>query len=117
MPAATTKTAMAGTKRKLAPAKDVYAKDSKKAKVGSKSKPSSKEDKRKSTAKPVVKVKELSVSDSDDSDAEGGVPLESNQMDEDEESSDLEDDSNAAQGLHPERAKAAAANSKLSSFQ
>ncbi|RDL42081.1 ARM repeat-containing protein [Venustampulla echinocandica] len=114
MPAATTKTAMAGTKRKLAPSKDVYVKDSKKAKVGSNSKSALKQDKRKSTAKPVVKVKELSVSDSDDSESEGGAPLESNQTDGDEEGSDLDDSPNAIEGLHPERAKAAATNSQSS---
>lgn len=112
MPSATTtKSAMAGTKRKSAPVKEVYVKGSKKAKIESAPKMNSKSKKPEKSAK-VAPVKKQESSDSDeddlDSDADGGVPLGTS-------ASDVEDDDdempNAADGLHPDRVKAVAANS------
>jgi pumilio homology domain family member 6 len=115
MPSATaTKPAMAGTKRKTAPAKDVYVKENKKAKIGSDVKSSSKsKDKPKPILKPVQKVEEPSDSDSEDSDSDGGVPLnvEDSTSEVEENESEEEDLPKASDGLHPERAKAVVTNS------
>jgi len=118
MPSATaTKPAMAGMKRKTAPAKDVYAKENKKAKIDSDVKLVSKsKDKPKPILKPVQKVEELSDSDSEEPGSDGGVLLnaESSSTSEVEENeSDLEDLPKASDGLHPERAKAVVTNSTL----
>ncbi|TVY83193.1 Pumilio homology domain family member [Lachnellula suecica] len=117
MPSATPKSAMAGTKRKSAPVKDSYVKESKKAKTSKDVKSSSKsKDKPKPILKPAPKVEESSDSDSDDSDSDGGVPLkaESSTSDVEENDSDEEDLPKASDGLHPERAKAVVTNSQSS---
>ena len=96
MPSATTtKPALAGTKRKSVP---VHTKESKKAKIESKS-----ASKGRPTKKPQPKEvsSSNSSSDSGDSDSDGGVELEDA-----EETSPKED-----HGLHPERAKAVITNS------
>jgi pumilio family protein 6 len=123
--AITTKNAMSGTKRKVAPVKDAHVKGSKKPKIdtGLKStmKPKSKQ--------PVKIVEESSDSedseDSEDTDSDGGAPLysepagssveeEADQEDdeEDEEESDSEPTLKVADGLHPDRAKAVVTNSE-----
>ncbi|RDW88892.1 ARM repeat-containing protein [Coleophoma cylindrospora] len=100
MPSATTtKTAEAGKKRKSAPVKDVRAKESKKPKIESSKGKVTKQERK-------VPVKEAS-SDSDlDSDIEsdGGAPLN------DQSSEEVEEDEpiiKVADGVHPDRAKAA----------
>ncbi|TVY48252.1 Pumilio homology domain family member [Lachnellula occidentalis] len=125
MPSATaTKSASAGTKRKSAPEKDVYLKEKKKAKIGSDVKSVSKS-KDKAKPKPVLKkvqkIEQLSESESDESDADGGVALDVENLkvndstsDVEENNSDSEDLPNAEDGLHPERAKAVVANSQSS---
>jgi pumilio homology domain family member 6 len=101
--ATTTKSAMAGTKRKSAPVKNGHVKESKKPKIELKSAMKS---------KPVKKV-EMSSDDSEDSDSEGGAPLddvESGGVEEgesDPETLPKTDDD----GIHPERVKAVVANS------
>jgi pumilio family protein 6 len=132
MPTATTaKSAMAGTKRKSSPVKNVHVKESKKPKIDS-----SMKFVLKTKSKPLpVKVKEFSDVDSEDSDSDGGVPLNfgSDESDDEEEveeaedvgegKSDSKDDKSGAEevqkstdGLHPERAKAVVTNSKISYF-
>jgi pumilio family protein 6 len=120
--ATTTKSAMAGIKRKSAPFKDVHVKEGKKPKIDpvmksafkTKTKPAS-----------VKKVEELTNEDSEDSDSDGGVPLkfmsdESDDADEveseeqeEEEDSDSEEVPKPSDGLHPDRAKAVVTNSKI----
>lgn len=111
MPSATTtKPAMNGTKRKGAPVKDARVKHSKKPKTDSVTKSDTKTKKVKSP--PVKKVKELS--DSEDDESEGGVPVIGQKNgNADSEDSDSEDEvvPNEADGVHPERAKAAALSS------
>jgi pumilio family protein 6 len=135
MPTATTaKSAMAGTKRKSSPVKNVHVKESKKPKIDS-----SMKFVLKTKSKPLpVKVKEFSdvdSEDSEDSDSDGGVPLNfgSDESDDEEEveeaedvgegKSDSKDDKSDAEevqkstdSLHPERAKAVVTNSKISHF-
>lgn len=117
MPSATTtKTAMAGTKRKSAPVKNSHPKESKKPKVDMavrSVKKVTKETKEKKV--PVKKVEESSDEVSEDSDSDGGIPLGSDiqkgsGLEEDE--SESEDVPAAADGLHPERAKAVVTNSE-----
>ncbi|KAF8858085.1 ARM repeat-containing protein [Acephala macrosclerotiorum] len=114
MPSATTtKSAMAGVKRKSAPLKDGKVKESKKLKVEGKSK--SKSD-TKSKSKPVKKV-EVGSEDSDELDSEddGGVPLTAFEDDEGvEEESEEEVIPKVTDGLHPDRAKAVSTNSQSS---
>jgi Rieske Fe-S protein len=114
MPAATTtKYAMAGIKRKSAPVKDVHVKESKKPKIDSGMRSTFK-----TKAKPaaVKKVEELTDEDSEDSDSDGGVPLNF-MSDESEEQEKGEKDSDSEEvpsdGLHPDRAKAVVTNSKI----
>ncbi len=119
MPSATTtKSAMAGTKRKAAPVKSVHVKKPKTDKDVVIKKAS----KSKSTAKtaPVKKVQEPSDSDEDDLDSDvdsdGGVPLdlEENSLENEEEQDDSEENlPKVADGLHPERAKAVVVNSEF----
>lgn len=116
MPSATTtKSAMAGVKRKSAPAKNGHVKESKKLKVESKSAV-----KTKSKAKSVPKKVEVTSdfdSDDLDSDEEGGVPLTSYEEDEEvAEDSEVEDTPKIADGLHPDRAKAVSTNSEYFLF-
>ncbi len=114
MPSATTtKAAMAGTKRKSAPVKNVHAKESKKPKIDSAVKTALKKGKK----APVKNIEELSDDDSDDSDSDGGAPLgynpknDNGEKDEDRDS-EFEELPAAEDGLHPERAKAVATNSE-----
>ncbi|KAL2067175.1 hypothetical protein VTL71DRAFT_1599 [Oculimacula yallundae] len=115
MPSATTtKTVSGSTKRKSAPVKNVHVKESKKPKIDTPVKSSHKKGK----AAP-VKVDVSSDEDSDDSDSDGGAPVDhkskkSSSDDEDEEMEDAEDLPKAADGLHPERAKAVVTNSQSS---
>lgn len=115
MPSATTtKSAMAGTKRKSESNKDSHM-ENKKAKIGSDGKSISKsKDKPRSILKPAPKVEASSDSDSEDSDSDGGVPLnaESSTSDGEEDDSESEVLPKAADGLHPDRAKAVVTNSK-----
>ena len=119
--ATTTKSAMAGVKRKSAPLNNAHAKKSKKPKIdlGMKSDPKSK-----SKPAPVKKIVDSSDEDSEDSDSDGGVPLdyesdESEDVDEidaeklEDEESSSEELPKATDGLHPERAKAVIVNSKI----
>jgi len=110
MPTATvTKAAMSGTKRKGAPVKSEYVKESKKAKFedGKKVVKKSKIVVPLPTKKIVKKVEVESEEISEDSDSDGGVPVgDSNDEEEDEDLPKAED------GLHPERAKAVVVNSK-----
>jgi pumilio family protein 6 len=120
MPAATTtKPAMAGTKRKSAPVKNVHVKESKKPKFDSDMKSALK-----TKTKPLpVKGEEPSDEDFEDSDSDGGVPVnfESNELDDVEEDGEVEAEETDSEevpkttdGLHPERAKAVVTNSKSS---
>ncbi|KAF4632415.1 hypothetical protein G7Y89_g5718 [Cudoniella acicularis] len=116
MPSATTtKSAMAGTKRKSAPVKDAYVKESKKVKTESDLKSALKKDKKdkKPVSKPVKKQRELSDSSDEDDDLDGGVPLESSTPDVKEDDSE-ENLPNASDGLHPDRVKAVVANNQSS---
>jgi pumilio family protein 6 len=112
-----TKNTMNGTKRKGAPSKDAGAKDTKKPKIDSSKKATTKKPK----AQPVKAKKRAEPSDSEDSDSDGGAQLFGNEL---SDSSDLEEsdtteynsESKAApaakDGVHPDRAKAAAVNSR-----
>jgi pumilio family protein 6 len=113
--ATTTKSAMAGTKRKSAPVKNGHVKESKKPKIESGLK-SALKSKPKSAPR---KLEEASDLDSD-SDSDGGAPLDdslyprvSDLDEEEEDSSEEEAIPKVEDGLHPERAKAAATNSKF----
>lgn len=115
MPSATTtKTASAGTKRKSAPVKNVHVKESKKPKIDGAVKSAMKKGK----SAPVKQVEVSSDEDSEDSDSDGGVPLDyrskkGSEKEEDEEAeSEEEDIPKAADGLHPDRAKAVVTNSE-----
>ncbi|KAH9218435.1 armadillo-type protein [Leptodontidium sp. 2 PMI_412] len=117
MPSATTtKTASAGTKRKSAPVKNVHVKESKKPKIDGAVKSAMKKGK----SAPVKQVEVSSDEDSEDSDSDGGVPLDyrskkGSEKEEDEEAeSEEEDIPKAADGLHPDRAKAVVTNSQSS---
>ncbi len=119
MPSATTtKSAMAGTKRKSAPGKDSHKKDTKKAKT--EKEPYVKKPKVKS-APPVKKVQEPTSEEEDfdsDIDSDGGAPIGVKDIDlEDQEDEDEEDLPKASDGLHPERAKAVVINSEHSQLQ
>ena len=110
--ALTTKNTMPGIKRKSAPEKDVNVKGSKKPKIDNTPKSANKS---KSTRAPAKVFEESGDSTDDwDEDDEGGAGL-----DEDEgEDVDMGDDGdseptpNAADGLHPDRAKAVVTNSQ-----
>lgn len=103
---------MTGTKRKSMPVNEGHVKESKKAKIESAPEASSKSKKpaKKSAKAAPVKKQESSGSDEYNLDPnnDGGVTL-------DQIASNAEDDEeellNAADGLHPERVKAVAANS------
>ncbi|KAG4424431.1 hypothetical protein IFR04_002487 [Cadophora malorum] len=114
MPSATaTKTTSAGTKRKSAPVKNVHVKESKKPKIDVAVKSALKKGK----PAPIKKVEISSDDDSDDSDSDGGVPIDrqsKKSSSDEEEGSDLEDLPKAADGLHPDRAKAVVTNSQSS---
>jgi pumilio family protein 6 len=114
MPSATTtKPGMNGTKRKGAPVKDSHVKQNKKPKTDSGLKSALKKEKVKPA--PVKQIEDLS--DSDD-DSEGGAPLngaedaEPNLNDSDNSEED-EEIPTVGDGVHPERAKAAAVSSML----
>lgn len=116
MPSATsTKSAMARTKRKSAPVKNGNVKESKKAKIEPvlKSAMTGKSSKAKSMR--VKKVDESSDDDSDDLDSDGGAPLdpESSASDVEMEDGDSDEAPKIADGVHPDRAKAVVANSKV----
>jgi pumilio family protein 6 len=111
--ATTTKSAMAGTKRKSSPVKNGHVKESKKPKIESGLK-SALKSKPKSEPK---KLEEASDLDSD-SDSDGGAPLNDSlsDLDDEEEGGDSSEEEaipKVEDGLHPERAKAAATNSKF----
>lgn len=122
MPSATTtKSAMAGTKRKSASVKDSNVKENKKPKFDSSKKFATKT-KTKTKAMPVKKAEELTDEDSEDSDSDGGVPLSDSEdadmddaepQEQDEEESDSEDIPMQNDGIHPDRAKAVVTNSKI----
>lgn len=107
MPSATaTKSAEAGKKRKSAPVKDVRSKESKKPKIESSNAKTMKKERK-------VAAREASTdSDSLDSDAEsdGGAPVSGSASEEMEEDNPI---IKVADGVHPDRAKAA--NSKFAS--
>jgi len=120
--ATTTKSAMAGIKRKSAPVKNAHVKESKKPKFDSGMKPALKT---KTQSVPVKKVEEAVDEDSEDSDSDGGASLdfesgESEDVDsvdseeQEEEENDSEKLPTSTDGLHPQRAKAVVANSKIS---
>lgn len=116
MPSATTtKSAMAGTKRKSAPVKEGHVKESKKVKTSAGREMAPK--KKGLAVKPPrpAKIVEKSASESsDDDDSDGGVPLSSmSGVEEDEEDEEEENLPSATDGLHPDRVKAVVANSKL----
>jgi pumilio family protein 6 len=115
MPTAiTTTNTMPGTKRKLAPMKDVNIKDSKKVKIDSNLKSALKS----KNKAPVNVVDESGESDLEKSDSDGGAPLYSDsaaspeEEEEEGEDSDSEATPKVADGLHPDRAKAVVTNSK-----
>ena len=103
--------AMSGFKRKSAPEKDVHAKGNKKVKVELGLNTSMKS---KSKSAPVKIVEESSDSEdiSENSDSAEGAPLDSS-LDEEEEDIDAEQLPKAADGLHPDRAKAVVTSSTL----
>ena len=110
-----TKNAMNGTKRKGAPSKDVARKDSKKPKIDSNKKATTKQPK----VAPETVKRRATQSDSEDSDSGGGVPLfgkessDSSGLDESDTTEYVSEGGPAAKdGVHPERLKAAAVNSK-----
>lgn len=118
MPTTTmTKSAMAGTKRKSAPVKNGHVKESKKPKIESGLK-SALKSKPKSVPKNVEEASDLDSG----SDSEGGAPLDDSlypsvsDVDDEEEGEDSSKEETIPKiedGLHPERAKAAATNSKF----
>ncbi|PMD48628.1 ARM repeat-containing protein [Hyaloscypha variabilis F] len=122
MPTATTaKSAMAGVKRKSAPVNNSHVKESKKPKVDSDMKSALKA----KSKPPPVKIEESNDEDSEDSDSDGGVPLDYESggsegvneivaKEHEEEQSDSEELPKAADGLHPERARAVIVNSQSS---
>jgi hypothetical protein len=118
--ATTTNSAMAGIKRKSAPVKNAHVKESKKPKIDSGINPALKT---KTQSVPVKKVEEAVDEDSEDSDSNGGVSLnfesgESEDVDsidpEEQEENESDELPTSTDGLHPERAKAVVANSKIS---
>lgn len=119
MPAATsTKPEMAGAKRKSPSVKNGHSKDAKKAKIESPRKLASRTKSKPSSVKKLGEYRDEDADDSDDSDLDGGVPLNSKDGDsdlEEEEENNQEPTPTANDGIHPERAKAVVANSKLSS--
>jgi pumilio family protein 6 len=116
-PAIATKNTMNGTKRKGAPSKDAGAKDTKKPKIDSSKKATTKKPK----AQAEKAKKRAGPSEWEDSDSDGGAQLfgnESSDSSELEESDTTEYNSEskaapaAKDGVHPDRAKAAAVNSR-----
>ena len=115
--ATTTKSAMAGTKRKSFPVKNGHVKESKKPKIESGLK-STLKSKPKSAPKKLVESSDLDSDSDSDSDSDGGAPLYDSPIDldgegEGEDSSEEEAIPNVEDGLHPERAKAAATSIKF----
>ena len=116
MPFATsTKSAMTGTKRKSAPVKNGNVKESKKAKIEPVLKSAMKSKSSKAKSVPFKKVEESSDDDSDDLDSDGGAPLdpESSASDVEMEDGGSDEAPKVADGVHPDRAKAVVANSKV----
>ncbi|PBP18982.1 pumilio domain-containing protein [Diplocarpon rosae] len=119
MPSATkARSATTGTKRKSAPTKNAYAKETKKPKIEMVVKSAIKKDQgQKEKKAPAKKIEELTEEDSEDSDSDGGAALGyGSKMDagvEDSES-DTKDIPETADRIHPERAKAVATNSQSS---
>ncbi len=119
MPSATiTKTASAGTKRKSAPVKNVHVKGSKKPKIEGAAKSALKKGKSAPQKKVEVSSEEDSE-DSEDSESDGGVALNHQSKkggsEEEDDEADIEEEEDipiAADGLHPERAKAVVTNSE-----
>lgn len=118
--AVATKIAMNGTKRKGAPTRDAGTKENKKLKFNSRKKSATKTTKVK--PKTAKKVREQGDSDDfADFGSDGGAPLhrekstDSNDLEE-SDTTEFSSDSNAEpptkDSVHPDRAKAAAANSK-----
>jgi pumilio family protein 6 len=117
MPSTTREDTMNGTKRKIAPVKDAYKTETKKPKFGSRPNSALKS---KVKSVPAKTVEELS--DSGDSESDGGVPLysqpEYGEDSRDAVESDATEDSDTEplpkiqDGLHPERAKAVVVNSE-----
>jgi len=105
---------MASTKRKSAPVKDGNVKESKKAKIEPVLKSAMKSKSSKAKPVPVKKVEESSDDDSDDFDSDGGAPLDLEAGASDVEMDDCGSEATptAADGIHPEKAKAVIANSK-----
>jgi len=111
MPSATMKTTVVtGMKRKSAPGKTAPVKESKKAKIDS----GRKDKVAKPKAKPAKKVE--TESESSDSDEDGGVGLDSPSGDEEMSDAVSEDFPKEEDGIHPDRVKAVAANSRLYFF-
>ncbi|PQE11185.1 pumilio domain-containing protein [Rutstroemia sp. NJR-2017a BVV2] len=111
MPSATMKTTVVtGMKRKSAPSKTAQVKESKKAKIDS----GRKDKVAKPKAKPSKKVE--TESESSDSDEDGGVELDSPSGDEEMSDAVSENSPKEEDGIHPDRVKAVAANSKLYLF-
>jgi pumilio family protein 6 len=113
--ATTTKSAMAGTKRKSSPVKNGHVKESKRPKIEFSLK-STLKSKPKSAPKKLMESSDLDSN----SDSDGGAPLDDSPMDldeegEEEDSSEEEAIPNVEDGLHPERAKAAATSIKFTS--
>ncbi|KAI9051117.1 hypothetical protein LZ554_005220 [Drepanopeziza brunnea f. sp. 'monogermtubi'] len=114
MPSATsTKTATTGSKRKSAPVKNAHVQESKKPKIDVAFMSVKKEKK-----VPVTNTEESSDDDSEDSSSDdGGVPVDQASQEEsksEDDETDSEETPRAADGLHPQRAKAVATNSQSS---
>jgi pumilio family protein 6 len=110
MHTAISKATMNGTKRKGPPVKDTHVKQNKKPKTESGVKSAMKKEKVKPTPVMIRKIEKSSDSDSEGSTSDGGVPLQTDPT----EDSESEEIPTAADGVHPERAKAVALNSKSS---
>lgn len=107
---------MNGSKRKSGPIKDDHKKHNKKPKTD----PSLKSALKKGNVKsvPAKEVEKSSDSDSEDSESDGGAALQSVNGEGAEDSdvtenSDSEEIPKVEDGVHPERAKAAAVNSRI----
>jgi hypothetical protein len=122
MPSAiVTKAASKGTKRKESPEKEAFVKKSKKIKTdkvekGDKPVQEKKvkqavreEEEKKDKKKKVKSTKKREKLSDDDSESDGGAPLEDQDVDPEEE-----DIPTAEDGLHPDRAKGVALSSKTS---
>ncbi|EKD15820.1 uncharacterized protein L3040_003325 [Drepanopeziza brunnea f. sp. 'multigermtubi'] len=113
MPSATTtKNATTGAKRKSAPVKNAHVQESKKPKIDVAFMSVKKEKK-----VPVTNIEESSDDDSEDSSSDDGVPVDQASQEEsklEDDETDSEEIPRAADGLHPQRAKAVATNSQSS---